>query len=119
MGLTAIRAQRQREIPVFVLSHYRQSTGPTPASRQPFVPPAPREPGPADGVGLSQVVADGRRIGQTRMAGRAAAAAWDGAGETSSWYSSSTFTAQMSWPASSRMFSAASIAVSIEWSWLL
>jgi len=36
----------------------------------------------------------------------------------SSWYSSSTFTDQMSWCAPNR-FSTVSIAVYIEWSWLL
>src|SRR5207249_1004106 len=36
----------------------------------------------------------------------------------SSWYSASTFTDQMSWSAP-RMFSTASMAVYIEWSWLL
>ncbi len=37
----------------------------------------------------------------------------------SSWYSSSTLTDQMSWSPLPRMFSTVSIAVSIEWSWLL
>ena len=37
---------------------------------------------------------------------------------SSSWYSSSTFTAQMSWVAP-WMFSTVSMAVYIEWSWLL
>ena len=47
----------------------------------------------------------------------------DGAGEealsSSSWYSDSTFTLQMSWAAPSTMFSTASMAVNMEWSWLL
>ena len=37
----------------------------------------------------------------------------------SSWYSSSTFTLQTSWCEPVAMFSAVSIAVYIEWSWLL
>ncbi len=37
---------------------------------------------------------------------------------TSSWYSPSTFTFQMSWWAP-RMFSTVNMAVYIEWSWLL
>ena len=37
----------------------------------------------------------------------------------SSWYSSSTLTSQTSWAVPSTMFSTVSIAVYIEWSWLL
>jgi len=37
----------------------------------------------------------------------------------SSWYSSSTFTSQMSWFVPLMMFSTVSMAVNMEWSWLL